>query len=266
VSCVGGDAAKLLERALKLVDERVERFGAKPTSRSTSLDRTREDEPRRAAQDLGGDRRDPAVDLRPGFAPRAQPELYVSYAWGDATPEGVVREKAVDDFCAAAEARGIKIIRDKTAMQLGDEIPKFMDRLVNAEQVFAFLSDKYLKSPYCMYDLFGIWRECRERGEEFKARAKFFVFPSAQIYSEDGIDGYQAHWEREAASLEAKIARQLKATAVERFARMKRFQRYATDIQHVLEFIRSLKHASKLDDFIADALRTLPGRAPSRRS
>jgi len=146
-------------------------------------------------------------------------------------------------------------------MQQGDEIPKFMDRLVQAEQVFVFLSDKYLKSPYCMYELFGIWRECSERGEEFKARAKFFVFPSAQIYSEAGIDGYQAHWERAAAALEENIARQLKVTAVERFARMKRFQRYARDSQHVLEFIRGLKHASKLDDFIADALKTLPRRA-----
>lgn len=84
------------------------------------------------------------------------------------------------------------------------------------------------------------------------------MFPSAEIRSEAGIDGYQTHWEREAAALEEKIARQLKATGVERFARMKRFQRYATDSQHVLEFIRSLKHASNLDDFIADALKSLP--------
>jgi internalin A len=263
VSCVGGHAATLLERVLKLIDERVERFGAKVTSRSSSLDRTPEDDdgsprPKREPEP-DGKRRDPAEALKPGYAPRAEREFYVSYAWGDDTPEGIEREKAVDDFCAAAEAKGIKVIRDKEAMKRGDEIPKFMDRLAQAEQVFAFLSDKYLKSPYCMYELFGVWRECAESEDRFRERTSFFVLPSAQIYTEAGIDTYTAHWANEAALLKAKIARQLKQdrgsrTRVDRWLR---FQRYAQDSEQLLENIRNLKHEGQLDAFIADVLAKL---------
>jgi internalin A len=242
---------------LQLIEARVERFGARPTSRSSALDRTREEEARRAQRDPDGERHDPAEAIKPGFAPRVERELYVSYAWGDTSPEGIAREKAVDDFCAAAEAQGTRIIRDKTAMQRGDEILKFMDKLAEAEQVFVFLSGKYLKSPYCMYELFGIWRECAERGDKFRERTSFFVFPSAQIYSRAGIDVYTRHWADEATTLEAELAPRLRTASSARFNLMKDFQRYAAEGEGVLEYIRSLKHESDLDAFIADALSKL---------
>ena len=50
-------------------------------------------------------------------------------------------------------------------MKLGDRISTFMDRIgkgaVNG-RVCIVLSDKYLKSPYCMHELFDVWRNCRE--------------------------------------------------------------------------------------------------------
>ena len=54
---------------------------------------------------------------------------FVSYAWGDRTPEGQQRELIVDQLCAAAEERGINILRDKKVLGLGDRISKFMQRI-----------------------------------------------------------------------------------------------------------------------------------------
>ena len=66
---------------------------------------------------------------------------------------GREREAFVDQLCASREKKGIKIIRDKTAMRYGDRISKFMSRIARGDRIFVVLSDKYLKSAYCMHEL-----------------------------------------------------------------------------------------------------------------
>ena len=98
--------------------------------------------------------------------------------------EGKEREAIVDRLCQAAEARGEVVIRDKAAMRIGDRISIFMDRIgkgaVNG-RVCIVLSDAYLRSPYCMHELFDVWRNCREEDATFIERTRVFVLPSAQI-------------------------------------------------------------------------------------
>jgi internalin A len=115
--------------------------------------------------------------------PPATPEYFVSCAWGDATPEGQEREAVVDRLCAEASERGVTIIRDKTAMTAGDRISKFMAPIGRGDRVFVVFSDKYLKSPFCMYELFEVWRNCRGEGREFLDRIRVFTLPSAKIWT-----------------------------------------------------------------------------------
>ena len=79
------------------------------------------------------------------------------------TPEGRAREKVIDDLCAAAVlARDQPILRDKEVLKLGDSISRFMRRIGASDRVFVILSDKYLRSSYCMFELLEIWRNCRQ--------------------------------------------------------------------------------------------------------
>jgi internalin A len=125
-------------------------------------------------------------------------EYYVSYAWGDDTTEGSEREAVVDRLCSEAEARNKRIIRDKTAMKIGDRISTFMDRVgkgaVNG-RVCIVLSDKYLKSPYCTHELFDVWRNCREDGGTFIDRTRVFVLPSARISTAVQRAEYVIYWQ-----------------------------------------------------------------------
>ena len=52
-------------------------------------------------------------------------------------------------------------------MRYGDRISKFMSRIAHGDRIFIVLSDKYLKSAYCMHELFDVWRNCREDDAEF---------------------------------------------------------------------------------------------------
>ena len=157
-----GQAGVLLQRLIELVENDHISLGARPSGKNvTGVEAKAE---AREAPDAKADE----VPVRPAYEPSKVLEYYVSYAWGDDTTEGKEREAVVDRLCSEAEARGKRIIRDKTAMKIGDRISTFMDRIgkgvVNG-RVCIVLSDKYLKSPYCMHELFDVWRNCREDGE-----------------------------------------------------------------------------------------------------
>jgi internalin A len=83
-------------------------------------------------------------------------------------------------------------------MKIGDRISTFMDRIgkgaVNG-RVCIVLSDKYLKSPYCMHELFDVWRNCREDGGTFIERARVFVLPSAKISKAIQRAEYVIYWQ-----------------------------------------------------------------------
>lgn len=130
--------------------------------------------------------------------PASQPEYCVSYAWGDdRTEEGSHREDIVDHLCEAAEKHGIRILRDKTTLGLGERISKFMQRIGRSDQVFVILSDKYLKSPYCMFELFEVWRNARNDDEEFLRKVRVYSLPCANIFNLRGRAQYAVHWKRE---------------------------------------------------------------------
>jgi internalin A len=104
----------------------------------------------------------------------------------------------VDLLCTKAAARGKIIIRDKAAMEIGDRISTFIDRIgkgaVNG-RVCIVLSDKYLRSAYCMHELFDVWRNCRENPGTFNDRTRVLVLPSAKIATPILRAQYVIYWQ-----------------------------------------------------------------------
>ena len=47
--------------------------------------------------------------------------------------------------------------------------------------MFVILSDKYLKSEFCMCELFEIWRTSAEEPDRFLNRVRVFCLPDAKI-------------------------------------------------------------------------------------
>jgi hypothetical protein len=82
----------------------------------------------------------------------SKPEIFLSYAW-----EGE-SEQIVNDLDAAFKQKGIVLIRDKRDLGLKGMISGFMQRIGEGKAVVTVISDKYLKSPYCMFELLEIYR------------------------------------------------------------------------------------------------------------
>src|SRR5688572_15322470 len=76
--------------------------------------------------------------------------VFISYAWGDE------QEKIVDQIDLALQRRGIRIIRDKRDLGYEGSIKAFMERIGQDRCIVVVMSDKYLRSPNCMFELIEI--------------------------------------------------------------------------------------------------------------
>jgi internalin A len=198
-----GQASELLRRLAALVRETSLRIGAEPLNAPP----TRSAIPPAApvsAEDEGKDRA-PAAQLRFGAERGRERQYFVSYAWGDDTPEGREREAIVDRLCEAAEQRGLHIQRDKNVLRPGDSISKFMKDLAAGDRIFVILSDKYLHSPYCMNELLQIWIKCSTEKQKFLDRVRVYRLPDIKISSIPDRAQYAIYWRQEYEKVEQLI-------------------------------------------------------------
>jgi internalin A len=72
-----------------------------------------------------------------------------------------------------------------------------MKTLGQARLVIVVLSEKYLRSPYCMTELYSAYQNARQERQEFLNRIIPLVLKDANIGNWRGRASYAEHWERE---------------------------------------------------------------------
>ena len=254
-----GQAPKLLARLIALVEEEQDRLGLTPSRKGVPAVRLLdEDETASTAE-----KHETAAALQFAQEPSQQPELFVSYAWGDGTPEGKRREEVVDRLCAAAEERGLEILRDKNVLGLGDSIAKFMARLSQGHRIFVVLSDKYLKSPYCMYELLEIWRHCFQDEGKFLDRIRILVLPDAKVFSIIGRLQYATFWHEKRMEIEsASKVYDITRLGMRDFKELKMMQKFSNEVGDILSAVADKIQARTFEEFEANALEDLIGPVP----
>lgn len=188
----------------------------------------------------------PALDKLQFTAEPASSIRYgVSYGW---TADS---SKLVDDLCQAAEARGITILRDNTTLRLGDRIAPFMQQLAAQDRVFVILSDKYLKSPNCMYELFEIWRNARLNDADFLARVRVYRMPDAEIFSPKARAKIATYWKTQFAELDTEVKQHgADILGAEDFKNYKRMQDFAHHIGDILYVVADTLQPKEFDELV----------------
>jgi internalin A len=243
-----GQAGVLLQRLIGLVEDDRIALGARPSGKSG-----RGVEAEAQAREAPHARAD-EVPVRPAHEPSKVLEYYVSYAWGDDTTEGKERDAVVDRLCLQAEARGKRIIRDKTTLKIGERISTFIDRIgkgvVNG-RVCIVLSDKYLKSPYCMHELFDVWRNCREDGDTFSDRTRVLVLPSAKLSTAIERAQYAIHWRNTFKALDAFVKEHGQFVLSDKDnAEFRLMSRFVSDTANVLQLVQDTLRPRSFDDYV----------------
>jgi internalin A len=241
-----GQAGVLLQRLIRLVEDERISLGARPNGKNVTGVDTKVEV--REAPDKVDE-----VPVRPAYEPSKVLEYYVSYAWGDDTTGGKEREAVVDRLCSEAKARGKRIIRDKNAMKIGDRISIFMDRIGKGAvdgRVCIVLSDKYLKSPYCMHELFDVWRNCREDGGTFIERTRVYVLPSAKIATAVERAQYVIHWQNAFAELNGFVREHGQFVLSDKDnADFRLMSRFVSETANVLQLVQDTLRPHSFDDY-----------------
>jgi len=147
----------------------------------------------------GPDEAAPAANIQITDPPRPTNERQacVSYAWKEELSHDPVRAGKVTEFCTTLKDAGLTIVRDNKDIGLGDRLSSFMRRIGHSDRIYVFLSDAYLRSPNCMYELLTIWQTCGDDPEMFRQRTRVFTMPDTDVFSIPARLKYAAHWKQQ---------------------------------------------------------------------
>ena len=212
--------------------------------------------------------REPVFDRPPaGFFPSRESQVFVSYAWGDDTAEGRERQRVVDDLCAALGKEGIKVRRDRDEMRPGGLISEFMDRLAEGDFIITVISDKYLRSEYCMYELFRIYRNCADKPERFLGKVIPLILADAELGSLAERLQRAIHWTNQETELQPLIQGNLPAVGTAFYAKFKLIGEFARNTSNMLEHLIDKLMPRDFDRMAAQGfreVRRLIGATPPR--
>jgi internalin A len=189
------------------------------------------------------------IPSRPELPLNGTPEIFISYAWGDDSSE-TARKRAdvVDSLCATLANEGWNIIRDKNAMRSGDLISGFMKRIGFADHVIVVLSDKYLRSPYCMAELYGIYQRSVGEKEDFLRRIVPLALDDARFGNWRDRLVYTKHWRAEFEGMELNF----KDLGEADFRLYKSMQEWHNRIGDMLAYLNDVLAPHGFDDIVRD--------------
>ncbi|MGQ1786008.1 toll/interleukin-1 receptor domain-containing protein [Saccharicrinis sp. GN24d3] len=128
-----------------------------------------------------------------------KPKIYISYAWN--AESETVAENIEKEF----EGRGLHVIRDKKDLKYKGRISEFMKDIGSGQYVIVVVSNKYLRSENCMYELIQIFKN-----QHLYERIFPIVLDGVKIArATDRLD-LMKHWENEVENLDRKT-RELKS-------------------------------------------------------
>ena len=249
VSTRGGQAVELLRQLQKWIEGEIKRSGCRDWEIKETPDPLRLAHPQKADQHraVGAEPRDAAPERTLEFTPPPSDTITycVSYAWNDES------KAVVDRLCEEAEQRGIKILRDTTGLGMGESITRFMKRLGSGDRVFVILSDKYLKSPYCMYELLEVWRNCKAEDEVFRKRIRVYRLPDAKMMSPLERFECAVYWDDEFTKLDKLVRKKSPSLLGEAdFNRYRLMQDFAHHVGDMLALIADTLQPTDFDQLV----------------
>ncbi|MCK4766466.1 MAG: leucine-rich repeat domain-containing protein [Candidatus Aminicenantes bacterium] len=134
------------------------------------------------------------ADSRPKREPQPVKEIFISYAWGGES------EEIANRLDIAFKEKGITITRDKRDLGFKGRIKEFMEQIGRGKCVIVVISNKYLESMNCMFELM---QTAKSGG--FYDRIFPLVLADAKIY--DPVDrlNYVQYWEEKKKALDNKM-------------------------------------------------------------
>jgi hypothetical protein len=156
--------------------------------------------------------------------------VFVSYGWVDES------ERTVNELELAFEKHGIHMVRDKRDLPFRSSIKEFEERIGRGQSVVLVISDKYLRSEHCMYELLEV-----SKNENLRERIFPIVLPDARIYNPVERLSYVKYWDGRIKELNEAIKQVEVAADLEGIhADLNKFVRIRASFDHLTDTLRDI--------------------------
>lgn len=160
------------------------------------------------------------------------PTIFISYNWG--------KDKLVDEIQKCIGKFAI-IKRDKNELKFGDSITEFMNTIRQEDFALIVLSDAYLKSDACIYELTTLFKD--QGADNFSKKVLFLICDDAlSIYSIDGRSTYVEFWDNKYKELIARRDQLTPESSVEITQSIRTVSFVRLQIGEFLEYIKDVNN------------------------
>ncbi len=195
-------------------------------------------------------------------------QIFFSYAWGDVREEGESREKIVNELYDSLKNAGYNLVRDKVDLGYKGFISDFMKEIGKGNQVIVVISDKYVRSPFCMFELYEVARNCQFDKQIFRERVfpimtEFIDFARPKV-----IDAYLSFWEEERNEWETMLKKRMGQLSGEQFARYEKVKLISENIGKMTDWLADMNtlNPTMLSENSFEQIRLAlgePGKSPA---
>lgn len=177
-----------------------------------------------------------------------KPTVFISYNWGS--------EKTADELETRLETFA-EVRRDKTSIRPWGDIVEFMKSIRNQDFAVLVISDAYLKSDNCLYEVMQLMKD-----EQWDKKTMYVVETDARgIFDTTKQFDYIEFWEKQENELEEKIKRHDPAKVGPQIEELNKIKKIALNIS---EFMAKVKRVSNPEEskVVDEVVKRVKGSGP----
>ncbi len=108
-------------------------------------------------------------------------KIFISYSWEN--------KNTVDEIDKFFNSKEISLVRDIRCTNYKDSFKEFMESIRECDFVIIVISDSYLKSTNCMYEVLELIKD-----KNYKKRILPVILEDAKVFGEVDMIGYIKYW------------------------------------------------------------------------
>ncbi len=167
----------------------------------------------------------------------SEPSVFISYNWGKKTLVDNIQNE-IGQYCI--------VRRDCKDMEFGDSITSFMNTIRQEDFALIILSDAYLKSDACMYELTTLFKDVGS--ESFNHRVFFVVCDDARpIFKPLGRSTYMKFWENRYYELKDSLSKLSPESGVELTREIRKVSFIRLQLDEFLDYVSSVNNSNESD-------------------
>lgn len=156
------------------------------------------------------------------------PNIFISYSWADT---GII-DKIDSDF----RSIGVSITRDVRDLGYKQSLKEFMQKIRTTDYSVILISDTYLKSKNCMYEVLEFSKEIN-----YKNKILPIIKGDCKIYTPESKLKYISHWNQETTKLKELIKDADPIKVIPLISELKDIEKISLEISEFLDFLSGIK-------------------------